>query len=709
MIKCKLLLLLILFSTVAYTSFSVQPADAASWLSGWTYRKRHILTGSAGAGIGYQMMFKIIRGSGTDEGNIVYVSDKCKEDFSDVRFADAQGNTFPYAVTYMTTDEAWFWIKPSVDLDVNQTIYIYYGNQDAQSESNLDATFVFAEPWDNNTLNERWTIETGTWNTNFVIDTSKHRLKLMSSSNIGAAQLRSTKTDIVFPSSFRVESFSAQQYDAAYDSVAFTFGAYTYAQSSGYSTRGDWSVHNAPFSDRGVAYNSLHGYISGGASYSKAKVGVGHNDDYSASISSGYRERKWLIVRNSSNYFNMYYQENLVWTELNTESPNRLYLRYTNNHGSTFYAYVYAFKIRKFVDPEPGHGEWFAEETYGGVKSQVNVYAYPSWIPNGVFKLDLETCYMPYSGETEPGTHTLTALDEQITINASHIYNFKCWKKDGAVYSYEATCQFTIDMGENVEFTLVYEAYTVNVSTTPEGLKVNFEADGWELETPTTIFRGPRYHTFRASTTTIYYNSTHMLNFMGWYVNDLFISTDEILNLYIAKNSTIKIAYAFAETPSIPPMTFRAQLITLGELPPGTTKDFIITVLFDQSAITITRITFQTKTEWFQTLTPLPFQASRGMETLGTATIQASLTVPANVQGYYNIPFTVTATTPQNQNITTVSYITFTITTTPSIAETTLTQGGFVETIKRLLGNPILLLLLIALIAWLASYSLKKH
>ncbi|MEM2969827.1 MAG: hypothetical protein QXR63_02710, partial [Candidatus Bathyarchaeia archaeon] len=69
----------------------------------------------------------------------------------------------------------------------------------------------------------------------------------------------------------------------------------------------------------------------------------------------------------------------------------------------------------------------------------------------------------------------------------------------------------------------------------------------------------------------------------------------------------------------------------------------------------------------------------------------------------------VTATTPQNLTITTTSYITFTITPKPQTSETTLTTSGFIETIQRLIGNPILLLLLITLTIWLANYSLKKH
>jgi hypothetical protein len=201
-----------------------------------------------------------------------------------------------------------------------------------------------------------------------------------------------------------------------------------------------------------------------------------------------------------------------------------------------------------------------------------------------------------------------------------------------------------------------------------------------------------------------------MLRFYGWFVNNLYVSPDKTLNLYVMNNMTVKLAYSFQEIPSPPPMVFRAQVVTLGQLAPGTTKNFVITVLFDQNAITITNISFQIKKEWFTLLDPLPLQASRGMENMGTATIQVQLKVPENVEGYYSIPFIVTATTPQETKITTASYITFTVTVTPQVSETTtLTAGGFIETLQRLLGDPILLLLLIALIIWLASYSLKKR
>jgi len=107
--------------------------------------------------------------------------------------------------------------------------------------------------------------------------------------------------------------------------------------------------------------------------------------------------------------------------------------------------------------------------------------------------------------------------------------------------------------------------------------------------------------------------------------------------------------------------------------------------------------------------------ASKGLEAVGTATIMARLTVPQNVQGYYSIPFKVTAKTSQDVTITTSSYITFTVTAQPATIEAITTQPtgitplGFTETIQRIFGNPLILILLVALTVWLATYTIKKH
>jgi hypothetical protein len=378
-----LLLFLAAFSLVHVTPEARADGVPPGWLSGYTYRKKHAVTGAAGAGVGYQMMFIVRRSSGTDANNTVYVSGKCKEDFSDVRFADADGNVFPYAITYKTSDEAWFWIKPSLDLSQNQYIYIYYGNPEAQDESNLDSTFIFAEPWDNATLNSRWTVDNA--GNGYQIDTAQKRIRL----NAGA-RLKSTRT-LYFASNYRVEKFSAPQYATTTSLYCFNVGAYLWAGSSG--QRVVFSIHNAPWSDSdfGVAYLGYRWYVTLSNNYAYITMGIGHSDKWSSSNLgyNTYAEYSFYIFRNStSNYITVSTSySNVTVSYLNVESADRIYLA---NMGFD-YAYFYAFKIRKYVSPEPSHGEWYQEEAITATQAKLNVNVEPSWLSYVAFTLDYPT------------------------------------------------------------------------------------------------------------------------------------------------------------------------------------------------------------------------------------------------------------------------------------------------------------------------------
>jgi len=701
------MLLLVAFSLVHVVPEARADGVPPGWLSGYTYRKKHLITGAAGAGVGYQMMFIVRRASGTDVNNTVYVSSKCKEDFSDVRFADADGNVFPYAITYKTSDEAWFWIKPSLDLSQNQYIYIYYGNPDARDESSLDSTFVFAEPWDNTTLNSRWTVEAS--GNGYLIDSAQRRIKLNS-----YVRLKSTKT-LVFPSGYRVEKFTAQQYATSPSLYYFNVGAYCQADSN--NQRVVFCIHNAPWgSDFGVAYLGLKQYIYQTYSYGQVVMGIGHGDDYtSGSLGLGvYCEYSFYILRNStSSYITVAssYNNGVSISESNIESADRIYLA---NTGMS-YGYIYAFKIRKYVYPEPGHGEWYQEEAITVTQARLNVNVEPSWLSYVAFTLDYPTqvLFAPWSNIVGTGSHTLTVLDEKVRVNGSYVFGFKCWKKAGEIVSFDKSYTFTLSPG-TTDITIVYVAHNVSIVSDPE-MYVRVKIDDFQVQTPTTVYRGSGYYNFEALDTQLYYNATHMLKFYGWYVDNVYIGSDPNVNIYISYKTTIKLAYKAVEVPAPPPMTFKASVVDLGQIQAGTSKDFAITVTFDATALTIQSVEFQAKSDWLQVVDTMPMYATKGLEAVGTATIMCRLTVPQNVQGYYSIPYKVTAKTSQDITITTSSYITFTATPQPVTVEAVSAQpgaispAGFAETVQRILGNPLILILLIALTIWLAAYTIKKR
>ena len=99
----------------------------AGWLSGWNYRKTHVIQNATGAGNNYQVRITVHYGTGTDSGEHVYLNEHCKTDFGDIRFTDDNGTTLLdyWMESYTIGDHAVFWVKIADNLDnTSATIYI---------------------------------------------------------------------------------------------------------------------------------------------------------------------------------------------------------------------------------------------------------------------------------------------------------------------------------------------------------------------------------------------------------------------------------------------------------------------------------------------------------------------------------------------------------------------------------------------------------
>jgi len=118
-----------------------------AWLPpGWDYRKSHAINGSTvGLLSDYAIRFIVYYGSGTDSGEDVYLDNNCRPDFGDVRFTRSDGSTqLDFWIEKKTDgDHAVFWVEvdsiPASPSSV--TIYIYYGNNAATTTSNGRDTF----------------------------------------------------------------------------------------------------------------------------------------------------------------------------------------------------------------------------------------------------------------------------------------------------------------------------------------------------------------------------------------------------------------------------------------------------------------------------------------------------------------------------------------------------------------------------------------
>ena len=116
----------------------------------------------------YQMRITAFYGTGTDNGENVYLNQHSKTDFGDVRFtlfnssSSTEISCLYWIEELKPNDSAVFWVKiPEIPSKYNATIYIYYGKDDAKTTSNADATLDFFDDF-NETLN-KWTVIGGTW------------------------------------------------------------------------------------------------------------------------------------------------------------------------------------------------------------------------------------------------------------------------------------------------------------------------------------------------------------------------------------------------------------------------------------------------------------------------------------------------------------------------------------------------------------------
>jgi len=140
-----------------------QPVTAtspgASWLDGFTYRKSHDISPSAGAGTGYVVGIKVYNGTGTDgvetvagvEFGKVYVN-TTTYDLGEIRFTASDGITILpcWKENYTANASANFWVRISDSLStVTSTIYVYWGNHLAVDGSSGEATFQFYDHFNN--------------------------------------------------------------------------------------------------------------------------------------------------------------------------------------------------------------------------------------------------------------------------------------------------------------------------------------------------------------------------------------------------------------------------------------------------------------------------------------------------------------------------------------------------------------------------------
>ena len=112
---------------------SSEPTTSIGSEDGWSRRALVTINNSGSALTDFQVRV-----------DVTYDADM-QPDFDDIRFKDSDGSTelSHWRESYTDSDSAIFWVKvPSVPSG-DKTIYMYYGNADASSASDGNATFIF--------------------------------------------------------------------------------------------------------------------------------------------------------------------------------------------------------------------------------------------------------------------------------------------------------------------------------------------------------------------------------------------------------------------------------------------------------------------------------------------------------------------------------------------------------------------------------------
>ena len=276
--------------------------------------------------------------------------EKCRTDFGDIRFTDCGGVTeLSYWIEEKVDgDYAVFWVKvPFIPASPETTtIYIYYGNPDATSISNGDATFIFFDHFEGTSL-----------------DTTKWRTDITGSGTISVSDscvwfttgtTNRSRTHIVSVISFNLINFliearfMALQQGTHFDDRIFQ---------EHYFGPGSNGLH---ISHRGAPGDErVNVYISGTWQteqiiYSDPPLNVWlrHRTIVYGSYS------KLMLLNDALNVLGSKTYSGFAPTITGLGPIGAVNLGSTSNLRSKLDWYF----VRNFVDPEPSHGAWGTEE-----------------------------------------------------------------------------------------------------------------------------------------------------------------------------------------------------------------------------------------------------------------------------------------------------------------------------------------------------------
>jgi hypothetical protein len=336
----------------------------AGWLTGWSYRKSHVINPASGAGTNYQVRIVAHYGSGTDSGEHVYLNNHCKTDFGDIRFTRPDGLSLLdyWMESKVDGDNAVFWVEVADDLTSNPvTIYIYYGNPNATSISNGDATFVFFDHFE--------TLNTSKWNTNTLngglVSVADSKLKMTSNntSHNGAGVI---SIGTLPSGDYAVEAYIMREtgYKGGEPGLVVGLTNKLYRDATYYGIY--YCVTN-------LDYACGKGQIYEHYAFSRRLKATYYDKYVFGSYTLETWDGKWVrltvkvknSVKQTEARFIYGSTDVTLTTDVASAVINPLYVQiHYGEYGQVGKSgYCDWIAIRKYVEPEPSHGSWGSEET----------------------------------------------------------------------------------------------------------------------------------------------------------------------------------------------------------------------------------------------------------------------------------------------------------------------------------------------------------
>ena len=461
-----------------------------------------------------------------DEGEQVFLNGNCRTDFGDVRFTGNDGTTL---LNYWMESEvegfsASFWVQVAGDLgSANQTIYVYYGNSSATTTSNGNNTFLFFDDFSGSP--SRWLTNSGTWNVangDLTIEPTPDYNYLVSANSVGTSNI-AIKTRVMSEPAGDIQAHPGIVWHANNLTGASQKNDQVYFRPHN-SGSSDWAnIQPAYYSNRIVTW---------------------HDDKFGSYFDWNVWYRIEVRIPSSGNV--TLYGNDAYWHGWSNQQYSYDHLGFVaHDSGQNYWDYIL---VRKYVNPEPSHGNWGSEETarltFGSINanttvagssvqlsclvssgSNVSFYVY-SWNNTGSWTNQTATPFTNFINSTAAyatltGTwsttagHTISAIvyanDTNNNWNASSQYNFTITPASTLKFVFTSGTNQSLSAGQlsgqvivqrrdQYGNTVTSGSVTVNLTSTSLGAKFYSDA-GNTLATSVVIVNG-------SSTVSFWYTDT---------------------------------------------------------------------------------------------------------------------------------------------------------------------------------------------------------